>query len=46
MLTPPPALVKYKAMKDRESEILKTLPPALNNYYRLKVKQYFEGLRN
>jgi hypothetical protein len=46
MLTPPPALVKYKAMKDRESEILKTLLPALNNYYRLKVKQYFEGLRN
>jgi hypothetical protein len=41
----PPSLEKYKAMKEKEVELLRTVPPGLNAYYRKKVKAYFEGVR-
>jgi hypothetical protein len=41
----PPALEKYRALKEKETELLRTVPPSLNSYYRKKVKEYFEGMR-
>jgi hypothetical protein len=35
---------EYKKMKLKELELLKTVPPALNPYYKDKVGQYFEQL--
>jgi hypothetical protein len=42
----PPALEKYIKMKEKEVELLHTVPPGLNSYYREKVKQYFQDLKN
>ena len=33
-------------MKQKEVELLQTVPPGLNPYYREKVKTYFQGLSN
>ncbi|MGZ5243376.1 MAG: DUF4175 family protein [Bacteroidia bacterium] len=41
----PPMLEKYLRMKEKEVELLRTVPPALNPYYREKVKEYFQGIR-
>ena len=42
----PPLLEKYLQMKQKEVELLQTVPPGLNPYYREKVKTYFQGLSN
>jgi len=42
----PPLLEKYLQMKQKEVELLHTVPPGLNPYYREKVKTYFQDLRN
>jgi len=42
----PPLLEKYLKMKQREVELLQTVPPELSPYYREKVKTYFQGLNN
>ena len=42
----PPLLEKYLQMKQKEVELLQTVPPGLNPYYREKVKAYFQGLSN
>ena len=41
----PPMLEKYLRMKEKEVELLRTVPPALNPYYREKVKEYFQGMQ-
>ncbi len=41
----PPMLEKYLRMKEKEVELLRTVPPALNPYYREKVKEYFQGVK-
>ncbi|MCX6351498.1 MAG: DUF4175 family protein [Bacteroidetes bacterium] len=41
----PPSFEKYKALKEKEVELLRTVPPNLNPYYRAKVKDYFQGMR-
>ncbi len=33
--------LEYKRLKEQELELLKTVPPALNPYYRTKVTRYF-----
>jgi hypothetical protein len=37
----PPDFLEYKRMKEQEMELLKTMPPALNPYYKNKVSSYF-----
>ncbi|MEX0968129.1 MAG: DUF4175 family protein [Bacteroidia bacterium] len=39
------ALEEYKQRKLREVELLQTVPPALNGYYRLKVREYFQEIK-
>jgi hypothetical protein len=39
----PPILAKYLQAKQKEVEMLRTVPPSLNPYYREKVKEYFES---
>lgn len=41
----PPSLEKYLQMKQKETELLNTIPPNLTPYYRQKVKEYFESIR-
>ena len=38
------ALQEYQQAKDKQTEQVKTVPPALNIYYKLKIKSYFELL--
>jgi hypothetical protein len=33
--------LEYKRIRSRETELLQTVPPNLNPYYRTKVNQYF-----
>ncbi|MFM7023025.1 MAG: DUF4175 family protein [Flavobacteriales bacterium] len=35
---------EYKWVKKKESELLKTVPPSLNNFYKKKVNEYFNTL--
>ena len=42
----PPLLEKYLQMKQKEVELLQTVPPGLSPYYREKVKTYFQDLNN
>jgi hypothetical protein len=37
----PEDFLEYNRMKSRETELLRTVPPNLNPYYRTKVNQYF-----
>lgn len=39
-------LDEYKKVKQRETELLKTVPPALNSFYKLKVGDYFKFLNS
>jgi hypothetical protein len=41
----PPLLDKYLRAKEKETELLRTVPASLNPYYREKVKEYFQGLQ-
>jgi len=38
------ALQEYQQLKQKQTEQVKTVPPAINFYYKLKIKSYFELL--
>ncbi|MCB9195029.1 MAG: DUF4175 domain-containing protein [Flavobacteriales bacterium] len=40
----PTEYLKYKEKKEKELELLKTIPPTLKPYYKNKVNEYFEEL--
>jgi hypothetical protein len=40
----PPEFEEYKRLKLKEMELLKTVPPALNSYYKKKVTDYFQAI--
>ncbi len=40
----PPAFEEYKQLKLKEMELLRTVPPALNGYYKKKVNDYFQAI--
>lgn len=42
----PAAFEEYKRLKEKEMELLRTVPPALNQYYKKKVSEYFQTLEN
>ncbi|MXV14713.1 DUF4175 family protein [Hufsiella ginkgonis] len=39
-------LEQYKKIKQRETELLKTVPPSLNSFYKIKVGDYFKSLNS
>jgi hypothetical protein len=39
-------LMKYNLKKQNETELLKTIPPSFNHYYKTKVTEYFNNLVN
>ena len=40
----PDAFEEYKRIKQKETELLRTVPPSLNSYYRKKVNDYFQSI--
>lgn len=42
----PPAFKEYIKAKEQEIELLKTVPPKLNPYYKNQVSEYFKRLNN
>jgi hypothetical protein len=38
--------MEYKIKKEKETELLKTVPPSFNNYYKNKVSEYFNNIAN
>ncbi len=38
------ALQEYQQAKEKQTEQVRTVPPALNFYYKLKIKSYFDLL--
>jgi hypothetical protein len=40
----PSEFEEYKRMKLKEMELLKTVPPSLNSYYKQKVNDYFQSI--
>jgi hypothetical protein len=40
----PSAFEEYKRLKQKEAELLKSVPPALNSFYKQKTKEYFQKL--
>lgn len=42
----PAEFEEYKRLKLKEMELLKTVPPSLNSYYKQKVNEYFQSLEN
>jgi hypothetical protein len=41
----PPAFEQYKRQKDRQTELLRTVPPALTPYYQREVSEYFQKMK-
>jgi hypothetical protein len=41
----PPAFEKYKQQKNRQTELLRTVPPALTPYYQREVSEYFQKMK-
>ncbi|NQY68149.1 MAG: hypothetical protein HRT72_10585 [Flavobacteriales bacterium] len=41
----PPDFTEYYHMKEKEIELLKTIPPSLNKFYKNKVNDYFNSLQ-
>lgn len=39
----PNAFLEYNRLKEREIELLKTVPPSLNPFYKTKVNEYFNN---
>ncbi len=37
----PNSFLEYNLLKQKEAELLKTVPPALNSFYKMKVNEYF-----
>jgi hypothetical protein len=42
----PSKFLEYKLKKEKELELLKTIPPSLKPYYKNKVNEYYEQLNN
>ncbi|WP_242921662.1 DUF4175 family protein [Pontibacter liquoris] len=42
----PPSFEKYLKAKEKQTELLKTIPPALSPYYKQKVNEYFQNISN
>ncbi|WP_018476358.1 DUF4175 family protein [Pontibacter roseus] len=42
----PPSFEKYLRTKEKQTELLKTVPPALSPYYKQKVSEYFQNISN
>ena len=40
----PKTIFEYNKRKEKEIELLKTLPPSFNSFYKLKVSEYFNEL--
>jgi hypothetical protein len=40
----PNSFEDYKKLKLKEMELLRTVPPSLNSYYRKKVNDYFQSI--
>ncbi|MHA6248591.1 coiled-coil domain-containing protein [Pontibacter sp. CAU 1760] len=40
----PPSFEKYVKAKEKQTELLKTIPPALTPYYKQKVNEYFQNI--
>ena len=40
----PNTFFEYNKQKDQEIELMRTLPPAFNSYYKLKVSEYFNQI--
>jgi DNA topoisomerase VI subunit B len=38
--------MEYNLKKDKETELLKTVPPSFNKFYKNKVSAYFNNLAN
>lgn len=38
--------VEYNKRKEKETELLKTVPPSFNNFYKNKVSEYFNNFAN
>jgi len=38
--------IEYKTRKEKETELLKTVPPSFNNFYKNKVSEYFNNFAN
>lgn len=41
----PPAFERYKRQKERQTELLRTVPPALTPYYQREVSEYFQKMK-
>jgi hypothetical protein len=41
----PNEFFEYKGAKKKEAELLKTVPPSLNPFFKAKVNKYFEGFK-
>lgn len=41
----PPSLEEYKEKRKEQVELLQTVPPTLNGYYRMKVQEYFKAIQ-
>lgn len=39
-------LQEYQKFKQKETELLKTVPPTLNSFYKTKVEEYFKVLNS
>ena len=37
----PNSFIEYNKLKEQQVELLKTVPPSLNEYYKAKVNDYF-----
>jgi hypothetical protein len=42
-LSNPNEFLEYKRLKQKETELLKTVPPSLNPFYKTKVNEYFKN---
>ncbi|MDX5419174.1 MAG: DUF4175 family protein [Hymenobacteraceae bacterium] len=42
----PPSFEKYLKAKEKQTELLKTIPPSLSPYYKQKVNEYFQNISN
>jgi hypothetical protein len=41
-----PQFEEYKKAKMKETELLKTIPPSFNNFYKNLVNSYFQSIGN
>ena len=42
----PNQFLEYKRKKEKEAELLKSVPPSLRPYYKTRVNEYFKTLQD